>query len=193
MTAPETPFSRLQSDWVYGGTLAGLLILVLTPLMAPSWSRAELLVFLILPAYMLHQFEEHNADRFRLFVNGVVFKGRAALSVTDVFLINVPGLWGVLAVVIWLNQTVSGGWGLIGVWLILVNGLSHMVQGVALRRSNPGLWTSIFFFLPLGLEGLATLGPVASRTENLVAFAIAILIHAIIIVRVRYNLAEATT
>jgi hypothetical protein len=99
-------------------------------------------------------------------VNDVVFKSREALTMSDVFVINIPGVWGVLAAVIWLNQTVATGWGLIGVWEILVNGLAHIVQAVALRRSNPGLLTSVLFFLPLGEVGLLTLWPLATPLEN---------------------------
>jgi hypothetical protein len=49
----HTALARLQANWVYGGALAGLLLLALTPLFAGNWTRAELLVFLTLPAYML--------------------------------------------------------------------------------------------------------------------------------------------
>jgi hypothetical protein len=193
MTPSNSVLARLQTNWVYGGALAGLLLFALTPLFAANRTQAELLVFLTLPAYMLHQFEEHDADRFRLFVNNVLFKDREALSVADVFLINIPGVWGVLAIVIWLNETVSPGWGLIGVWVILVNAVAHILQAIALRRSNPGLWTSVLFFLPLGSAGLMALWPLATSLENGASLTIAIFIHAMIIVRVRSNLARQGT
>jgi hypothetical protein len=49
---------RLVANWVYGGVLAGVLLLVLSPLLIGSWSTALALTFLHLPAYMLHQYEE---------------------------------------------------------------------------------------------------------------------------------------
>jgi hypothetical protein len=44
---------RLISNWVYGGFLAGLLILFLTPVLARGWPQALLAAFLCLPVYML--------------------------------------------------------------------------------------------------------------------------------------------
>ena len=37
---------RLVDNWVYGGFLAGLLLLVLTPVLARDWPLALTLVFL---------------------------------------------------------------------------------------------------------------------------------------------------
>jgi hypothetical protein len=68
--------SRLQANWVYGGALAGLGLLALTPLLTVAWPLGERLVWLVLPVYMLHQLEEHDGDRFRLFVNATIGGGR---------------------------------------------------------------------------------------------------------------------
>ena len=48
---------RLRDHWVYGGFLAGIMLLVLTPVLASGWPTALLLICLQLPAYMLHQYE----------------------------------------------------------------------------------------------------------------------------------------
>jgi len=42
------------------------------------------------------------------------------------------------------------GWGLIAVYTMLLNGLAHIAMTLALHRYNPGLWTAIFLFLPIG-------------------------------------------
>jgi hypothetical protein len=192
---PETTrLSRLQAHWVYGGALAGLLLLALLPLVWPGWTDARTLTVLVLPAYMLHQYEEHDDDRFRRFVNATIGRGHEVLTVADVFVINIVGVWAVLAAVLWLEH-LSGpgagpGWGLIAVWLILVNALAHVGQAVAMRRYNPGLATALALFLPLGLLGLVTLAPLASATQHAVAPALAILLHALIILRVRAALRQ---
>jgi hypothetical protein len=62
-------FARLIANWVYGGFLAGLLLLLLTPVLVHSWAAPLVATFLCLPVYMVHQYEEHDKDRFRLFVN----------------------------------------------------------------------------------------------------------------------------
>ncbi len=83
-------YQRLITYWVYGGALAGVLLVFLTPALASSWTIVATLIFLHLPAYMLHQYEEHDDDRFRRFFNTTIGKGREVLSLQDVFLINVP-------------------------------------------------------------------------------------------------------
>src|ERR1039457_2011248 len=82
-------FARLIANWVYGGFLAGLLLLLLTPVLVHSWPVSLVTTFLCLPVYMVHQYEEHDNDRFRLFVNQKIGKRRVGLSPLAVFVINV--------------------------------------------------------------------------------------------------------
>ena len=143
-------FNRLITQWVYGGSLAGVLLLLLFPLVARPWPAALALVFLHLPMYMLHQYEEHDNDRFRLFFNKTIGGGREVLSPLAVFVINVPGVWGVIVLSTYLASTVSIGLGLIAVYLAVVNGLVHIAQAVRFKSYNPGLFTGIVLFLPVG-------------------------------------------
>src|SRR5208282_2200477 len=96
-----------------------------------------------LPLYMIHQYEEHDADRFRRFVNQHIAGGREALTLADVFVINVPGVWGVIAASCYLAWVVRPGLALIAIYLTLVNAGAHVGALVALRRYNPGLITAI--------------------------------------------------
>ena len=142
--------NRLIVQWVYGGTLAGLLLLLLLPLLARSWPMSLTLVFLHLPMYMLHQYEEHDNDRFRLFVNQKIGGGQEVLSPLAVFMINVPGVWGVIAISMYLASSIHLGLGLIAVYLTVVNGVVHVAHAIMLKGYNPGLVTSIVLFLPIG-------------------------------------------
>jgi hypothetical protein len=54
---------------VYGRVLAAILMLALSPLLPAGWPLPLADPFLLLPAYMVHQYEEHDRDRFRLFFN----------------------------------------------------------------------------------------------------------------------------
>jgi hypothetical protein len=144
---------RLFRNWVYGGFLAGLLLLALTALLAQDWPVWLTAVWMMLPLYMLHQYEEHDNDRFRLFVNRQVAGGREALSPAAVFVINIPGVWGVILASFALAWNVRPGLGLIAIYLVLVNAFAHVVAAIALRRYNPGLVTALVLFLPVG--GLA--------------------------------------
>lgn len=179
--------SRLTQYWVYGGSLAGLLILVLLPAMARHWPPAILAVFLQLPIYMLHQYEEHDNDRFRQFVNQKIGGGHEVLSHLAVFLINVPGVWGVIAASFILSTFVALGYGLIAVYLTLVNGAVHIVAAVVTRFYNPGLVTAVLLFLPAGAFGvwqLQATGAIGWH-HHLIGLFAAIGIHAAIIAYVK--------
>jgi len=154
MKESKIMLTRLINSWVYGGALAGLLLLALLPALTTGWSLALVAVLLQLPVYMLHQYEEHDNDRFRQFFNHTVFGGREVLSRGAVFVINVPGVWGVIAAAFCLARFVNIGFGLIAVYLTLVNAVVHVVSALALKRYNPGLATAVLVFLPVGGFGL---------------------------------------
>lgn len=181
--------NRLYANWVYGGFLSGILILALSPLLLRGWSWPMIAVFLQLPGYMLHQYEEHDADRFARFVNQVMGQGRTVLSAPVIFLVNVPGVWGVNAVSIWLADRFGVGFGLIGVYLTLVNAVVHIVPTLRLRRYNPGLVTAIVLFLPLGIWALmeVSAAPGVTWGHHVLGLGAAILIHAAIMVHVLGN------
>ncbi|MER2509494.1 MAG: HXXEE domain-containing protein, partial [Amaricoccus sp.] len=159
-------FVRLRDNWVYGGFLAAFMLLALTPVLAGGWSLPLLLIWLQLPIYMLHQFEEHDDDRFRKFVNATIGGGRELLSRFDVFVINIVGVWGVDTIAIWLAARVHLGLGLIAVYLSMVNALAHCGQAVAMRRYNPGLITAIVLFIPLGVATLWVLARTGAVTTT---------------------------
>mgnify|MGYP000952724353 CR=1 FL=1 len=187
--AKPSPIQRLQSYWVYGGTTAGIALLLLTPLVAAGWATSALLTYLCLPAYMLHQFEEHDDDRFRIFINSVLGKGRTALSVSDVYWINVLGVWVVLSLAIWATVRIDLGWSAMAAYSLLVNAVAHIGQAVAMRRKNPGVITACLVFVPLSIS-LLVISP-ASWLQHLVSFLCIATLHAAIVLRVRVNLSRA--
>jgi hypothetical protein len=179
-------FSRLTRFWVYGGALSGLLLFAVTPLLAHNWPLWQLSVWLLLPVYMVHQWEEHDEDRFRRFVNTEVGRGRDALSPLAVFIINVPGVWGVIALAWALALEVRPGLGLIAVYMVLVNALAHVAAFLVMRRYNPGLISAAVLFLPVGLWSLNTLVHAgATAGDQAIGLATAILMHAAILGWVR--------
>ena len=179
-------FARLIANWVYGGFLAGLLLLLLTPVLVHPWPVSLVTTFLCLPVYMVHQYEEHDNDRFRLFVNQKIGKRRVGLSLLAVFVIKVPGVWGVIGISLALAATVSAGFGLVTVYLVLLNGTIHVVQAVISRGYNPGLGTAIILFLPLGGYGISAIQQAGGGTAlmHMIGLSTAIGIHVAIIVHV---------
>ena len=175
---------QLYANCIYGGFLAGLLLLLLTPVFAHGWPPALLATFLCLPAYMIHQYEEHEHDRFRIFVNQVLGGGREVLTPSAVFFINIVGVWAVLAVVLWLAAFLNPGFGLIAAYLLLVNSAAHVVGALALHGYNPGVITSVILFLPLSVWCIQSIkaADAATTLMQVLGLTVAILIHIVVVV-----------
>jgi hypothetical protein len=63
----------------------------------------------------------------------------------------------------------------------------HVIHASVFRRYNPGLWTAVFLFLPLGVWALwllqrAGAGPIAFHATG---FLFAVAIHAAIVLHAR--------
>ena len=143
------------------------------------------MVWVQLPVYMIHQCEEHRGDRFRLWVNNRLGGGRELLTLRDVLVINLPGVWGVNAVSLLLAAFVQPGLGLIAVYLTLVNAVAHLAAAVRFRAPNPGLWTSIGLFIPAGIGGLLAINRAGEGDSAMhgVSLGTALVIHIAIVAK----------
>lgn len=174
---------HLIDDWVYGGVLAGVTLCIVAIGLAFRLEMAEVAVFLLIPIYMLHQYEEHADDRFRLFVNRMLGGGQQVLARSDVFLINVPGVWGIYAVVFTLVMTVHAGIGLIAAYTTLINAIVHVAQAIRMRCYNPGLVTSILLFIPASIWTVWELRD-SDAGFHILGVAVGLAIHGLIIIHV---------
>jgi len=174
----------LYRYWVAAALCMGTFLILLLPALTLSWQLPILLIYLQIPVYMLHQVEEHTNDRFREFVNQRIFGGVEALTPEAVLVINIPGVWGVALLSLYAALFFGTGWGLSGIYLVVVNGLVHVIGAVAKRAYNPGLWTALALFLPLGGAGLwvVSSAPDVTGAQHAVGLAIAIAIHVAIII-----------
>lgn len=188
--APTTRAERLVGNWVYGGALAGLMLLGLTPVLTQGWPMAEVLVFLALPLYMVHQYEEHDDDRFRRFMNQTMAGGRDAMTPLAVFVINVFGVWLTLALCTVLTRANGGGFGAFAAWLVLVNAVLHIITALRSRSYNPGLVTAVVLFLPLGVAILAAIWHEASATQLIVGLLLSVALHAAIMIHMKRRIAR---
>jgi hypothetical protein len=179
---------RLVRNWVYGGSLAGVLLLLLLPAIDNGWPLALVLVYLQMPIYMLHQLEEHDDDRFHRVINEMVGHGRDVLPDAAIFVINI-GVWVLNLISFALAAHAGIGWGLIGVYAMVVNAIVHIIDGIVKRGWNPGLVTAIVLFLPVGLGGLWAISATgeASVLQHVVGIVIALAIHAGIVAYVLGN------
>jgi len=179
----------LIREWPYAALFTAAFLLVLLPFIG-ALGLPLALVYLQLPLYMIHQFEEHDRDRFRIFANQVIGGGREAFTPRAIFVINSAGVWGVDLLALFLAYYGNLAWGLIAIYLPLLNGLSHVAATVALRRYNPGLWTSLALFFPFGIWALVVVSAASQATPgaHIAAVAIAIAVHALILLHVKLRL-----
>jgi hypothetical protein len=176
----KSPFREMAAlfirNWLWIAIVMGPALAIL-PLMLQKMPVPVLLIFLLSPAYMFHQIEEHWRDRFRLFVNQRVFGGVEALTPAAVFWINVPIVWGIDA-----GALISAAFGrfelaLLAFYMMLVNAVVHTV-GIFRFGYNPGLVTSVIIFIPLSCAGLVTSSQ--PLVTHLIALGLAVIGHGLI-------------
>ncbi|HEY1358587.1 MAG TPA: HXXEE domain-containing protein [Thermoleophilaceae bacterium] len=150
-----------------------------------------MLIYVQLPAYMLHQLEEHGGDRFRLYVNERLLAGRPGLGRGATFAINLLGVWVLILASILLAYYVDPGLGLIGVYLTGVNAVVHLLVAAVRREYNPGLATAACMFVPLTIWSAIAINEHydVSAGTNLFALGVAILGHVVIVAAIGARLA----
>lgn len=174
-------------NWARASLPLAIVLFIISPFIYQGIGLAPFLVYLTLPFYMLHQFEEHAGGQFKAFVNKTVGRGREVLSDRAIFRINVIVVWLGTMVVLYLCVYVSIIWGLLSGYLVAFNGIAHIITSIRMRRYNPGLWTSVFVFLPLGIYiiYLITTTSDAGWLYNVIFLVVTVLLHAMILINVR--------
>lgn len=104
-----------------------------------------------------------------------------------IFRVNVLVVWLGTLVVLYLCVYVNIIWGLLSGYLVAFNGIVHIFSSIRLRRYNPGLWTSVFVFLPLGIYIIYLISKQsgAGLLYNGIFLAVTILLHAMLMVNMR--------
>lgn len=153
----------------------------------PAW-----LLWLPLPIYMLHQFEEHGIDAL-----GRAYAFRASLCATIGWtgpLEDCPAtewfVFGVNPGAVWIAGLAAGLYGprraMVGAAVLgipAINAVAHIVPAIRTQTYNPGLLTSIVLFLPICAWILRALLRAGLLTRGRVALAIfsGWLVHAILL------------
>ena len=164
-------WQRLSQNWVYGALPLAIVLFLLVPLIEGTMTS----VYLSLPVYMLHQYEEHDADRFRVAVNEMLGAERKGLDHNAVWVINVVFVWFLLTALFLLCQR-APAWGLVAGYLMLITAAVHIIAAARTKTYNPGLITSILFFVPLSLWIFASVS--GSLPEHLASATLIIGLHA---------------
>jgi hypothetical protein len=136
------------ANWSRMALPAGIMGALTIASLLVDGNRDETLVALLLPIYMVHQYEEHAHGRFIAFVNEHVGGGLPVLTLESVFWINILCVWvlflGISLVTLWISPVLV----LIPVYATLLNGIVHIATSAKLKVYNPGLLSSIGLFLP---------------------------------------------
>ncbi|HWB07606.1 MAG TPA: HXXEE domain-containing protein [Pirellulales bacterium] len=174
-------------QWPYASLFAAGFLSLVAPLVFRYAGVPLALVYLQLPIYMLHQYEEHAGDRFRKWVNDMVGHGREVLTPIATFWINSLLVWLLDLVVLYLACFVNLSLGLIAIYMSTVNAFGHIVPAVLKRQYNPGLLTGVFVFLPVGVwsAGVVSRSAGCGYQDHLLALAVVLAAHGLIIAHVR--------
>lgn len=178
-------------QWPYATLFTAGFLALLSPIVFRYAGKPIGLIFLQLPIYMLHQYEEHDRDRFRLWVNNMIGGGREVLTPIATFWINSLLVWGLDIVALYLACFVDLSLGLMAIYLPMLNAFGHIVPAIIKRQYNPGLLTSVTIFLPVGLVSTYLVSRAAGSDiqDHLLAFGVAIAVHGLIIAHVRRRIA----
>lgn len=177
-------------NWSRVALPAAFILLALSQYVFARMTLALFLVWLQLPVYMLHQYEEHAHGAFQAYINQEMAGGRDALTLPAIFWINLLGVWVLDIAVFYLAADVSLWFGLVAIYLMLVNAVLHIVMALLRRQYNPGLWTSLVLFLPVGGYALARVVQAsgASFGEHAASLGVALLIHVVFVATIQVRI-----
>jgi hypothetical protein len=167
-------------QWPAASLFAAVFLLAILPPFAGSAGTDLALVFVQLPIYLLHQWEEHAGDRFRGYVNRVIGGGRELLTPGLTFWINCLGVWALDLVALYLAWAVAPAAGLVAGYMALVNAVVHITQAFVRQEYNPGLGTAVVLFLPVGGWCVWEVGAGAGAWAHVIGLGVAVGGHAAI-------------
>ena len=186
-------------DWLYKNwaKLCLVLSVIVTIIIFLVVKTDNILLFLIwiqIPIYLLHQFEEHAwPGGFKKYVNSNIFQVKNAeypLSDVNVFWINIPVIWvlmPIFAALSYLNL-------FFGLWIpyfAVLNSLTHVIAAIVKREYNPGLLVSLLLGIPVAVYALWLFYALISvpLIVTVISILVAVLMHLflIIFIKKRFN------
>ena len=159
-----------------------ILIVLLCNMHSMSW--IVFLIWLQVPIYMIHQFEEHAfPGHFKEFVNRNLFhvmQQDIPLDETNLFWINIPFIGILFPFGAMLAQLVHPNIGMLVVFFAMFNATLHILFFFVFRKYNPGFLASLFLNYPSGIYLLmvAHQQGILNWQVSIMAFGVAFLGHA---------------
>jgi hypothetical protein len=183
-------------NWLYKNwaKLSVLLAIVLTIFIIIFIKLENIVLFLIwiqIPIYLLHQFEEHAWNGFKNYINVKVFKvqeGNFPLNEKNIFWINIPIIWILMPIFAGLSSINI----MFGLWIpyfAVFNSLSHVIFSIRNWEYNPGLIVSLILGIPVGTYTLIIFYTYITvpLIISIISIFFALLLHIMIFVYIRMN------
>ncbi|HML06104.1 MAG TPA: HXXEE domain-containing protein [Methanobacterium sp.] len=184
----------LYKNWAKLCLILSVIVTIIIFLVVKTDNMLLFLIWIQIPIYLLHQFEEHAwPGGFRKYVNLNIFKVKNAeypLSDLSVFWINIPIIWvlmPIFAALSYLNL-------FFGLWIpyfAVLNSLTHVIAAIVKREYNPGLVVSLLLGIPVAGYALWLFYALISvpLIVTVISILVAVLMHLflIIFIRKRFN------
>lgn len=185
-----------MNNWFYTNwaKLSLLIAIIVTSLIYIYIKPDNILLFLVwmqFPIYLLHQFEEHNWNGFKNYINRSVFKvkeGDFPLNDKIIFWVNIPIVWILIPIFSFLSSINI----MFGLWIpyfAVFNSLTHVIVSVRNWEYNPGLLVSLILGIPVGIYTLIIFYSYIQVPALISALSIifALLLHVIVFCVIRRN------
>ena len=142
----------LYKNWAKLCIILSIIVTVIIFLIVKTDNVILFLIWIQIPIYLLHQFEEHSwPGGFKKFVNKEIFNveaGEYPLNDTNIFWINVPIIWVLMPIFAALSY-VNLFFGLWIPYFAVFNSLTHVIGAIVKRKYNPGLFVSLILGIPV--------------------------------------------
>ena len=165
-------------DWSRAGLVTAIMLLSLAPMVYLSAGLVVLLIYVWLPLYMLHQYEEHAQGTFLEYYRRMMPGIAPYLSEQKLLIVNIGAVWLLFLISLYASFFNLFWLALYPPCVSLINAFMHLGQALRWRAYNPGLWTALFLFLPgaaLTIFILSKHG--ATRGDTFGALGLALLAH----------------
>lgn len=145
----------IYKHWSNVGGLIALAIITTILLSGQALSSIQSLTWIHFALLLLHQFEEYSfPGNFKEFYNTNIWNKNPITK----FPLNDKGILLVNVILAWTAYLIAAIYGEKLLWMTIgltgvtiVNGISHTLMLLKLKKYNPGLITGLLMFIPFGL------------------------------------------
>jgi Protein of unknown function with HXXEE motif len=181
----------LYKNWAKLSVVLAIIVTILIIVLVKPENIVLFLIWIQIPIYLLHQFEEHSWNGFKNYINKKVFKvqeGDFPLNDKNIFWINIPIIWILMPIFAGLSSVNI----MFGLWIpyfAVFNSLSHVIFSIRNREYNPGLIVSLILGIPVGIYALIIFYSYITVTAiiSILSIFFAVLLHLIIFGYIRMN------